>query len=494
MVHPNGFLRTRENNLLTKSTWTCVPSLALPEASVPHSTRKPMAWWKSSMAPFKGALKKMVKGHPCDWDEYLKPTVFGLRTKKQLTTKYSPYFLMYGREARYPSEIPDKWQITDEEVNVLVGNQEVSLTSSLTDVYPKVENNILAGQERVRKRKLSMGQDDGFVVGDLVLRKNICQEQRKGGKMEADLLGPYTIVNIDKKSADLQTEGQIFEKINIDHLKKCVEPQPRIPAKWIAASMPPPALQLIPSTLPPALQPIPSTPPPALQPIPSTPPPALQPIPSTPPPALQPIPSTPPPALQPSPQSCTLATILQSPVCQPSNSLTPEELIAEIWSGKRQGVLWSKVGPYKLFARDLLNLAPGREVESEVTAWWSHRSRLPGPNTSSSPVIYPKEKRALYINPLGETPDQIKNCKDITRSVTIHVSKTQRPFAELVLNEDFSTGDFSTDEAATIQWRREITCRLDATLHCLRLQQQNNFRDRSQRSFQEEEEESRSSV
>ena len=176
---------------------------------------------------------------------------------------------------------PPMLQITDEEVNVLVGNQEVLLTSTLTDVYPKVEANILGGQERVRKRELSTGQDDGFVVGDLVLRKNICQEQRKGGKMEADLLGPYTIVNIDKKSADLQTEGQIFEKINIDHLKKCVEPQPRIPAKWIAAS--------------------------------------------TPPPALQPIPSTPPPALQPSPQSCTLATSLPCPVCQPSNSLTPEE-------------------------------------------------------------------------------------------------------------------------------------------------------------------------
>ena len=98
------------------------------------------------------------------------------------------------------------------------------MTSSLMDVYPKVEANILAGQERVRKRKLSMGRDDGFVVGDLVWRKNICQEQRKGGKMEADLLGPYTIVNIDEISKDLQTEGKIFEKINIDHLTNKMNP------------------------------------------------------------------------------------------------------------------------------------------------------------------------------------------------------------------------------------------------------------------------------
>ena len=77
---------------------------------------------------------------------------------------------------------PPMLQITDEEVDALAGNQEVSLTSKLTDVYPKVQANILAGQERVRKRKLSLGQDDGFVVGDLVLRKNIRQEQKEGGQ------------------------------------------------------------------------------------------------------------------------------------------------------------------------------------------------------------------------------------------------------------------------------------------------------------------------
>ena len=56
-------------------------------------------------------FKKMVQDHPSDWDQYIRSTVFGLRTKIQLTTKYTPYYLMYGREARYPSEIPIKWQV-----------------------------------------------------------------------------------------------------------------------------------------------------------------------------------------------------------------------------------------------------------------------------------------------------------------------------------------------------------------------------------------------
>lgn len=39
----------------------------------------------------------MVADHP------KQSTMFTLRTKKQLTTKYSLYFLMFRRKARYPS-------------------------------------------------------------------------------------------------------------------------------------------------------------------------------------------------------------------------------------------------------------------------------------------------------------------------------------------------------------------------------------------------------
>ena len=43
--------------------------------------------------------------HPTRWDEHLQATMFALRTKKQLTTKFSRYYLMFGWEARYPSEV-----------------------------------------------------------------------------------------------------------------------------------------------------------------------------------------------------------------------------------------------------------------------------------------------------------------------------------------------------------------------------------------------------
>jgi len=41
-------------------------------------------------------------------------------------------------------------------------------------------------------------------------------------------------------------------------------------------------------------------------------------------------------------------------------------VIHDIWEGKKPNVLWSKMGPYKLFSKNLMGLAPGKWLESEV--------------------------------------------------------------------------------------------------------------------------------
>uniref|UniRef100_A0A3Q3KR86 Gypsy retrotransposon integrase-like protein 1 n=1 Tax=Monopterus albus TaxID=43700 RepID=A0A3Q3KR86_MONAL len=54
----------------------------------------------------KRALKKLVNDQQNDWDTFLDATLFSLRSKVHTTTKHSPFLLMYGREAVFPSEIP----------------------------------------------------------------------------------------------------------------------------------------------------------------------------------------------------------------------------------------------------------------------------------------------------------------------------------------------------------------------------------------------------
>ena len=66
------------------------------------------------------SLNKLVAGEPKRWDQLLQGTMFALRTKPQLTTKFSPYYLMFGREARYPSEVPKEYEVRSANVLILL--------------------------------------------------------------------------------------------------------------------------------------------------------------------------------------------------------------------------------------------------------------------------------------------------------------------------------------------------------------------------------------
>ncbi|KAJ7995770.1 hypothetical protein DPEC_G00248030 [Dallia pectoralis] len=101
------------------------------------------------------SLNKVVADHPKDWDLYLQATMFALRTKKQLTTKYSPYFLMFGREARYPSEVDEEYEVTDDKVNRLLCLEEISEGAhKRQSVYEDVKHNVKKSQDRVGPYKV----------------------------------------------------------------------------------------------------------------------------------------------------------------------------------------------------------------------------------------------------------------------------------------------------------------------------------------------------
>lgn len=48
----------------------------------------------------------MVIDRQDNWDVYLDASLFSLRSKVHATTEFTPFMLMYGREAVFPSEVP----------------------------------------------------------------------------------------------------------------------------------------------------------------------------------------------------------------------------------------------------------------------------------------------------------------------------------------------------------------------------------------------------
>ena len=50
-------------------------------------------------------ISTTINDHPFDWEEALPKVCLAYNTSVHATTRYSPFFLMYGREARLPVDI-----------------------------------------------------------------------------------------------------------------------------------------------------------------------------------------------------------------------------------------------------------------------------------------------------------------------------------------------------------------------------------------------------
>ena len=70
-------------------------------------------------------LLKYIDDKQDDWDLYLNAILFSYRVSQQASTKYSPFYLMYGRQARLPIEFQkqnDDGNDTDIETDNSIGN------------------------------------------------------------------------------------------------------------------------------------------------------------------------------------------------------------------------------------------------------------------------------------------------------------------------------------------------------------------------------------
>ena len=97
------------------------------------------------------------------WDEYIEGTMFTINTNESTTTKYSPFFLMFGRIPRLPFEVEKLEQpITDPE-NLSLVVQDLSSEEAIRErleemsrlrdtLFPRVDENIKQAQEKQKQQ------------------------------------------------------------------------------------------------------------------------------------------------------------------------------------------------------------------------------------------------------------------------------------------------------------------------------------------------------
>ena len=142
------------------------------------------------------SLRKMVNEDQNDWDKYIDSVLFAYRTSKQDSSKYTPFYLMYGRQATLPIDIVTSDPEKTGSASVKMTDEEIEEKSTrLIELRKKALENVNQSKEKMKKRADARHNPftSDFKVGSLVLVLNSKKLSRKGGKMEPLWYGPHRI-------------------------------------------------------------------------------------------------------------------------------------------------------------------------------------------------------------------------------------------------------------------------------------------------------------
>ena len=175
------------------------------------------------------SLLKLVNVNKDNWDLLIDPVLFAYRTSKHDSTKYTPFFMMYKREAKLPIELaipsrPEEGESTTHELSL---DEKIEhMTKLKKETKSKASSNIEKAQERQKKNYDKKHKPVEFEVGDKVLLRNSRDDARKGGKLQAPWgKGTYTIAEcLPKNLYRLKNEqgNELSKKYNSARLKPYV--------------------------------------------------------------------------------------------------------------------------------------------------------------------------------------------------------------------------------------------------------------------------------
>ena len=147
-------------------------------------------------------LAKSVEKNGKDWDKHLPYVLFAYRSGLQQSTGESPFYLLYGRDPRLP---------TDEVLNVPVDRRNIDLrdykeemTHRFSTAWQLAQAEISKAQGRQKKFHDKGAKQPILQVGDRVFVYNPAKKQGKAYKLARPFMGPYRILKLYDNGADLR--------------------------------------------------------------------------------------------------------------------------------------------------------------------------------------------------------------------------------------------------------------------------------------------------
>jgi len=168
-------------------------------------------------------LNKFVQQHEgSEWDEFIQSALFAYRTKIQKSTKFTPFFLLYGRNEETP--LTRKTNPDEDDLEWFVEEHVNLITERLHNTHLTAKQNINKAQASQKDRYDKNIKPVQFKIGEQVLLRESYHENVHGDKFREKWSGPYEIFQVWKhgvyKIKERDSPRVLKTPINGNRLKK----------------------------------------------------------------------------------------------------------------------------------------------------------------------------------------------------------------------------------------------------------------------------------
>ena len=166
-------------------------------------------------------LSTSIKDHHFTWQEHIRPVCMAYNTSVQSTTGYTPFYLMFGREAKIPADIMFGTNtVSEQSPNEYAAN----LRSRLCASYDHVRKNLGTGHKRQKEFYDQRVHGEPYKEGDLVWLRSPVVPRGKSKKFHHPWTGPFKVIKcLSEVTYRIQSVSGRRRRIivHFDRLKRC---------------------------------------------------------------------------------------------------------------------------------------------------------------------------------------------------------------------------------------------------------------------------------
>ena len=167
-----------------------------------------------------------------DWDKYLQQLLFAYRIKPHDSSGESPFFLLYGRDARCPTETALSQPLSPYKVDIDDYRSEVTL--GLAEAWKTAQTNIALAQKRQKVQHDKKARVIPLKIGDRVMVFMPSETTGKQRKLALPYHGPYRVVDVADNTVSVRPvdkPDKLPMLVNMERVTKCSDALPNV--SWL---------------------------------------------------------------------------------------------------------------------------------------------------------------------------------------------------------------------------------------------------------------------